>query len=271
MKQHRRAVIGGRLFILIFCFVLILCLLSGCDEVSGPSLLTPMERFFVNDFADVLSDEAENAIYAQGVQLQEKTNAQVVAVTVDSLDGEEIEDYSYDLANAWGIGEAKKDTGALLLLAVEERQVRIEVGSGLEGQLTDGKTGRILDHYAVPYLKEDDFSAGIQKAYEAIVNEVYLEFGMQAEEGYIPADQLPDSEDEVDGADGFVILVMVFVLIVLFCTVGPHLPFWAYLGTNHHRGGRGGFGGGFGGFSGGGGGFSGGGGGFSGGGSSRGF
>lgn len=79
--------------------------------------LTATDRFFVNDFANVLSDEAENTMYKQGVQLYEKTKAQVVAVTVDSLDGEQIEDYSYDLANRWGIGEAEKDTGVLLLLA----------------------------------------------------------------------------------------------------------------------------------------------------------
>ena len=147
----------GRSLVWVCLTALLLCLLSGCDEESGPAALTATDRFFVNDFANVLSDEAENTMYKQGVQLYEKTKAQVVAVTVDSLDGEQIEDYSYDLANRWGIGEAEKDTGVLLLLAVEEREVRIEVGSGLEGQLTDGKTGRLLDTYAIPSFKKDDF------------------------------------------------------------------------------------------------------------------
>lgn len=259
------------------CLALLCCLLaamtgllSGCGQQTEPAVsLTPTDRFFVNDYADVLSGQAEEAMYAQGVQLQEKTGAQVVAVTVDSLDGEPLEDYSFELARAWGIGEKDKDTGVLLLLAVEERQVRIEVGSGLEGALPDGKTGRILDHYAIPSLRKNDFSTGMQRAYDAVVNEVYLEFGLEPEEGYVPADQLPAAgEDEGFPLAGLVGIVLV---VLLLAVLGPRLPFFAYFG-GFGRGGRGGFGGfGGGGFSGGGGGFSGGGGGFSGGGSSRGF
>lgn len=78
----------GRSLVWVCLTALLLCFLSGCDEESGPAALTATDRFFVNDFANVLSDEAENTMYEQGVQLYEKTKAQVVAVTVDSLDGE---------------------------------------------------------------------------------------------------------------------------------------------------------------------------------------
>lgn len=254
---------------------LFLCLLSGCNDADAAAALAPTDRFFVNDFADVLTPEAENAIYSMGVQLQEKTKAQVVAVTVESLDGEALEDYSFELARQWGIGEKDKDTGVLLFLAVEERQVRIEVGSGLEGAITDIKSGRILDNYAVPSFKKDDFSTGMQQAYRAIVNEVYLEFGLEAEEGYVPADRLPAGEDEDDLSLGGIIGIAI-VLLAVFLIV-PRFPIWFHIGPFGHGGGRGGFGGGVGGGFGGsggfggGGGFSGGGGGFSGGGGSRGF
>lgn len=249
---------------------LLLSLLTGCAAEAAP--LSPTDRFFVNDFADVLSAEAEDDIYARGVALYNKTKAQAVVVTVESMDGEVIEDFAYDLANDWGIGEAEQDTGVLILLALEEREVRIEVGSGLEGRLTDGKTGRILDHYAIPYLSEDDFSTGLQEAYAAVVNEICYEFGLDTEAGYIPAEQLDDpyaegyGPDEVPAWAGIIILLVVLVLVARF----PYLIFLGPRGGGFHGPRGGGFHGGFGG-RGGGGGFSGGGGGFSGGGSSRGF
>lgn len=254
----------------------ILAALGVCAALGLPVAaldLTPTDRFFVNDFANVLSAEAEDAIYAAGVQLYEKTGAQVVAVTVSSLEGEDIRDAGYSLAQSWQIGEKDKDTGILLLLAVEDRQITVEVGSGLEGAITDMKAGRILDQYATPKFKEDDYSGGMLDAYDSLVNEVYIEFGQEPDASYTPIDDIVHEND--DG--GWVFLEIGVILIVLLAV---------FFGARH-RGGRGGppiiffggrgggFGGGFrggGGFSGGGGGgFSGGGGSFGGGGASRGF
>lgn len=256
-----------RAFVVVCLLALTLCLLSGCVEAAAA--LTPTDRFFVNDFAEVLSAETEDDIYARGVALYNKTKAQAVVVTVESMDGEVIEDFAYDLANAWGIGEAEKDTGVLILLAVEEREVRIEVGSGLEGRLTDGKTGRILDNYAIPYLREDDFSTGLQQAYAAVVNEIYYEFGLETDEGYVPVDQLSDTYGEEIELPDWAAIIVVLVVIALVIAK-PRLLIFMGHGGRYHGGHGGGFHGGFGGH-GGGGGFSGGGGGFSGGGSSRGF
>lgn len=114
---------------------------------------SPTSDFFVNDFASCLTDEDKSTIQALGEELYKKTNAQVVVVTVQSLGGRDIESYSIGLAREWGIGDKDDDSGVLLLLSTGDRQVRIEVGKGLEGSLTDGKSGRILDSYAVPYLK----------------------------------------------------------------------------------------------------------------------
>lgn len=224
------------------------------------SLPAPTERFFVNDFADVLSSETEDIIYAAGVQLFEKTGAQAVAVTVTSLDNASIEDYALNLGRNWGIGDEEKDTGVLLLLAVEEREVRIEVGYGLEGALTDAKTGILLDHYAVPAFGEDDFETGVRDTYQAIVNEVYLEFGMEADPNYVPADELESGNIVI--AIGTVVVLI--IILLLLSRRGGLFPFFFFGG--HSGGFRGGSSGGFGG-----GGFRGGGGSFGGGGSSRGF
>ena len=148
---------------------------------------SPTSDFFVNDFASCLTDEDKSTIQALGEELYKKTKAQVVVVTVQSLGGRDIESYSIGLAREWGIGDKDDDSGVLLLLSTGDRQVRIEVGKGaLEGSLTDGKSGRILDSYAVPYLKK---SATIPRVFASatkmLVEEVYSEYGV---EGYTSID-----------------------------------------------------------------------------------
>jgi len=178
------------------------------------------------------------------------------------LDGASLEDYTITLARDWGIGDAEDDSGVLIFLAVQDRETRIEVGYGLEGILPDAKAGRLLDTYAIPSFSNNDFDAGLRDVYDAVVNEAYLEYGMEADPDYVPIDEKQD-----DASPTIVILwvIMMVVVLIVFSRRGVTiLPFF-FGGHHHHRGG--GFGGGFGG----GGGFRGGGGSFGGGGASRGF
>ncbi len=237
------------------CLIALLCLLFSLTA-SGASFPSPTDRFFVNDFAGVISAEDENAIYAAGVQLFEKTGAQVVAVTVDSLDGSDVDEYGLLLGREWGVGDEEKDTGVVLLLAVNDREVTIQVGYGLEGAITDIRSGILLDYYAVPSFSEDDFSTGMRNTYDAIVNEVYIEFDMQPDENYVPLSEL----EEESSFGFFEIAVIALLVLSLFLGRGRRgglLPFFFFHGG--HGGGHssGGFGGG--GFRGGGGSFGGGG------------
>lgn len=260
-----------RLFaVFITCLLLCTCLLSAAAKSKLP---LPTDAFFVNDFANCLTAEDAAEMQSLGEALYKATGAQVVVVTVSSLDGEAIEDYGYDLANAWGIGEAEADSGVLLLLSTGDRQVRIEVGKGLEGCLPDGKTGRILDTYAIPYLKDNNFSKGLLEAYKILINEVYTEYG-QTPSDYVP---MEDTDDETDTDDFITLAAPFIVLVVLIILSIAHKR----SGGSSGRGDGGFHGGTFyggsvgGGFSGGSshasGGFSGGGGSFGGGGASRGF
>lgn len=242
----------------------------------------PTNSFFVNDFADCLTEQDEAQMQQLGEELYRATEAQAVVVTVRSLDGESIEDYGYGLANTWEIGEEEADSGVLLLLSTEDRKVRIEVGKGLEGRLTDGKTGRILDEYAIPYLREDNFSEGLLQAYTAIVNEVYIEYGIEVSD-YTPVEE--DKPVKTEGYVGagkafaFILPILLTVALILWNNIsGPRprrrrrgdSPFYGgFYGGGSFGGGS--FGGGSFGGSGGGGSFGGGGGSFGGGGSSRGF
>ncbi len=249
-----------------FAFLSVFCLLSLylCLPAAAVSYPHPTSRFFVNDFANVITPEAEAAMQKQGETLFRACEAQVVAVTVQSLQGSDIESYAIGLAREWGIGDREKNNGLLLLLSVTERKVRIEVGYGLEGALPDSKTGRILDIYSMDYFSEDRFSDGMQAVYDALVNEVYIEYGLEPDADYQPVEDVGDTIADI------LIAVIVIVIIILILLSGRHRRGPRAVGPTLFGGPP--YGGGFsGGFSGGGGGFSGGGGGFGGGGSSRGF
>mgnify|MGYP003303765051 CR=1 FL=1 len=162
-------------------FIVLTLTLSLCFTVTAMAIdwPEPTSEFFVNDFADVIDDEVEDELQAIGASLYSETTAQVVVVTVDSLDGYDVSEYALELGREWGVGSEDADNGVVLLLSVNDRQVTIQVGYGLEGCLSDGKTGGILDTYAIPYLKDDNFSLGLENAYKAIANVVCVEYGIE--------------------------------------------------------------------------------------------
>ncbi len=267
--------------IFIVTFILLISLSVSVIAIDLPK---PTNNFFVNDFADVIDDETENELQAIGASLYNQTTAQVVVVTVDSLDGYDVSEYALTLGREWGVGSEENDNGVVLLLSVDDRQVTIQVGYGLEGCLPDGKTGRILDTYAIPYLSNDDFSTGLYEAYKAIVAVVCEEYGVELSSDY-DIDSYKDTESDLDMgtfiAVFFIIVIVISVLDLILNKFngGSGHGGGKYYGGHTYRGGsfsggsfrgNGGFSGG-GGFRGGGGGFRGGGGSFGGGGSSRGF
>lgn len=245
----------------------ILLLMSLSVGAFAAKYPTPTQKFFVNDFADCISDADEQKMQSMAEELYKKTGAQVVCVTVNSLDGKDVRDYALGLGREWGIG-SKNNDGVLLLLSVEERQIDIEVGYGLEGALPDGKTGRILDNYAIPYLKSDDFSTGLREAFSALIGETATEYGVEVNGSSLAPDE--DEDEEYESSKAVIIDFIIFIIILLVIRkITGRTPFIFFGGGGNHRSGGGFSGGGFSGGSSGG--FSGGGGSFGGGGSSRGF
>ncbi len=240
------------------------CLLLLCSTFLSVSAETtipdPTRNFFVADFAQVISSSDEQTMQQQGQALYRATGAQVVVVTIPTLDGASIEEYALQLARKWGIGDKDKDNGLLLLLSVAEPKVRIEVGSGLEGAIPDSKAGRILDTYMIPYYTPGQYSTGLTSTYDSLVNEVYLEYSITPEDDYTPIDEQYPEQEEKGSLLGTIFKILLGIGVLFLLIRHPEL-LWLFL----RFGGRGGRGGG----SGGGGGFSGGGGGFSGGGASR--
>ncbi|HET9706035.1 MAG TPA: TPM domain-containing protein, partial [Vicinamibacterales bacterium] len=136
------------------------CLLLPAALAAQTSFPKPVGR--VTDLAELIDPSTEAVIDQQLAALERRTSAEVAVATVRSLDGMSIEEYANRLFKVWGIGQAKQDNGVLVLVALNEREMRIEVGYGLEGVLPDGLAGQIIREEFTPRFRNDDYSGGIR-------------------------------------------------------------------------------------------------------------
>lgn len=136
---------------------------------TGYALDVPPLQAHVNDYASMLSQPVRQELEQRLTELEQSDSTQVVVLTVTSLDGEPIESFSIRVAEAWKIGREGKDNGAILLLAKAERKIRIEVGRGLEGKVTDLVAGRIIRGVMSPRMKSGDVEGGIVAGTMALV------------------------------------------------------------------------------------------------------
>lgn len=259
------------------CLVLMcsIYLLFGRGVLAAPSIPTQTSEFFVNDFAGVLSPEVRQYVVDQSAALEKASKAQVVVATIQSLDGNDIESYANQMFRTYGIGDKKDNNGILILLATSDREIRIEVGYGLEGAINDAKAGRVIREIGKPYLSEEDWDNGIKAMYAAVIKEVYAEYEMQPPEDVQRMEGISKEEGFWDPITVIIVGIIVFAFISNFVSGGrggrggSGRRGGGFRGGPGSFGGYGGYGGGFGGSSGGfGGGFSGGGGSSGGGGAS---
>jgi uncharacterized protein len=147
--------------ILLAAFVLV-------GSSRAESVEFPRSDGYVNDFAGVLDESAETYLEGYLSTLERDTSAEVAVVTVGSLDGLSVEEYASRLFAAWGIGQRDRDNGVLLLVAPEDRVVRIEVGYGLEGTLPDGLAGEIIRRDILPEFRAGNIPRGIGRGLDRI-------------------------------------------------------------------------------------------------------
>ncbi len=194
----------------------------------------------VVDNAGLLSPASEEALTQQLAAHEQATTNQIVVVTLPGLQDYTIEDFGYQLGRHWGIGQKDKNNGVLLLVAPTEREVRIEVGYGLEGELTDALASRIIHGVILPQFKRGDFENGIAEGVTAIIAVLGGEYA-----------DLPELQ-EADETDVHPLIILLVILFILF---GParHGFFGGYYGGGRSggfrsggsfRGGGGSFGGG---------------------------
>ncbi len=229
---------------------LVLLFAIASSTLAAPEFPTLTGR--VVDQADLLSEKEEQWLTSRLSTLEHQKRDQLVVVTVASLQGYAIDEYGYQLGRHWGIGQEESDNGLLLIVAPNEREVRIEVGYGLEGTVTDAISANIIQNLILPNFREGNYALGIQTGVDALLDVLGGT--------YEPA---PPREKEREKSPLLLPLVIFAIFAILSgfgggggTGVGRGLLLGAALGGFGRGGGGGGGGGGFGG---GGGGFGGGG------------
>ncbi len=205
-------------------FVIIIFFINLCD-VKGFAL-NFTEDIYVNDFADVLNEDTKNFIISQGKALDGSTSAQLAVVTTKTLESQPIEDYALNIFREWEIGNKEKNNGVLLLLSTEDRQVKIEVGYGLEGALNDAKTGRILDNFGVPYFKKENWNLGVREVYINLLSEIYKEYGLEVPEEVV--DKAVQSKVVDENMETFFeigVVIFIFIIFLIFTKGDGGTPF----------------------------------------------
>lgn len=162
-------------------FVVSACaIVLSAAAVAGQNLPKPAGR--ITDLANVIDPATETDLDGRLDQLEQKSSSEIAVVTVPSLDGMSVEDYAARLFKAWGVGQAKSDNGVLVLVAPNEREMRIEVGYGLEGILPDGLAGQIVRDDFIPRFRDNDYNGGIRDGVARVIDVVEKQQVLTAEE-----------------------------------------------------------------------------------------
>jgi uncharacterized protein len=234
-------------------FICAMLLLFVVSPALAERAIPKNRELLVNDFANVIPQSYEQQIQLVTQELLRKTEIPVVIVTMPDIGGAEYNDYANRLYEEWGIGKKGVDKGVLLFVTVKERKMRIEVGYGLEGILTDGMAGDIRDNYMVPFLRNNKYGEGLLNGTLAVAQIISKDAGVQLT-GQAPV-RIKTSKKR--GSALPFLFIVIFFLLMSFSSRRRGGSWWIlpllFLGGGGGRGGGGfgGFSGGFGGFGGG--------------------
>ena len=177
-KKSRRKLNVKKKFAIVLLIIVVLFILGifySFIAQAEETIPNATKNFYVNDFGEVFTEQQEQEMMKRAVELAYKPEGvQVVVTTVKSLNGLSVEDYATMMYNKYGIG--KDDRGILILLSIQERKVRIEVGYALESYMTDSKAGKFIKDYAIEYLKNNQFDLGLMSLQKAVVEDLDFHF-----------------------------------------------------------------------------------------------
>ncbi len=162
----------------ISCAVLTIWMCLASLSVFALEVPNPPKNGYVLDQTQTLTKEEIHSMNRMGLELQKKTKAQIAVLLVPTLDGDDVTDYANRVFRSWGVGQKDTNNGVLFLVALKDKQMRIEVGYGLEGAINDAKAGQILDDYTIPHFKQGHIGTGVVNTYAVLVGETAKEYGV---------------------------------------------------------------------------------------------
>ena len=210
-KKRRSRILLG---IMVLIFGIFTFSITGCGNSKKIPIPTVKDGVYIYDDGNIIDDDVESQINDMLVDLEEKTEVEFAVITVEDLQGLEIEEYANNLFNTLGIGKKGEDNGILLLISQPDERVRLEIGRGLEGCLNDAKCGRILDDYFVPYRDNDEYTKGTELTVEATLNVLADEYDVQIQ-GLDENIQLEEENEE----DYTIIFIIVVIIIFAVCLI----------------------------------------------------
>ncbi|MBL7872984.1 MAG: TPM domain-containing protein [Cyclobacteriaceae bacterium] len=188
-----------------FFLTLIFCFSLAIATVAQPKI--PIQGgVWVHDYANILSASSKAQLEALLQAHRDSTSSQIAVLIIPSLEGGDIDGYAVEVFKEWKLGQAKKDNGVLFLVAMQERQMRIEVGYGLEGVLTDAMSSRINRNEVAPYFREGNYEGGIQAGVGAIIKTIAGT--------YVNEDPAPARKRSKRSPLGSIIFIIIMLIIM---------------------------------------------------------
>jgi uncharacterized protein len=225
-------------FSLLFLLFFLLQSGASAENIKMP---TPIGDIYVQDFAKVLTDAEIAEIRSLGRTIEDQTTAQISVLTVDTIGEHTMEEFANEAFRQYGIGNETQNNGVLLVMAVTDRLIRIEVGYGLEGRIPDGKAGRILDQNAIPYLQNDQPNKAILETYKVLANEVLAEYGQAGGLSTTDRQAQHSAANEGGGIPAWLLIIIIVVVVFLdFKFFGGTLTYLLLSIISMGRGGGGG-------------------------------
>jgi uncharacterized protein len=191
-------------------YVLALLLIALPLQVSALEVPEAPADYLL-DQADILSESYETALKERLTTLEDETTAEIGVLTIESLEGDVLEWYSLEVARGWGIGQEEFDNGVLILISEGDRAVRIEVGYGLEGAVTDANSSAIINQKMIPEFREGDYEAGLTAGLDALIIEIENE-----SENFLSSSEVPGLNIE----DAIITDLIVIFVVLMFSFVG---------------------------------------------------
>ncbi|MDD3818832.1 MAG: TPM domain-containing protein [Actinomycetota bacterium] len=233
MLKSRMLKLKKSLVIFLLFFLSFLIILSGCSNSNEKvyDINLPSYTGYINDYTGKLDIASRDSLEALSSRIEKETGCEIAVAIVENLQGLTEEEYAVKLFEKWGIGKEKEDNGILILIGTEgeqgNRPLRIEVGYGLEGVITDLEAGRIRDEILIPELVKGNFYYGLYNTIIAIADQIYTDKGMaplSSSEGIAPLTiekELSEGSSIDSGTETIIFFLFISVIVIIAFIIIP--------------------------------------------------